>query len=146
MIQSINTIYLNNFDALLKEIQAYKNESNIWKIENGISNCAGNLILHLNGNIQLFIGTILGNTGYVRNRDLEFSDKNISQEKLMEDTMETKKMVEMVLSNLPDSDAEKIYPSDKFEGKTTAFALMYFLAHFNYHLGQINYHRRLLDL
>ncbi|MFN0275176.1 MAG: DUF1572 family protein [Chitinophagales bacterium] len=144
MIQTIKEIYLKNYDSLISEIQQYKNEEDIWKLADGISNSAGNLILHLNGNLNLFIGTVLGNTGYIRDRDREFSDKNVRKEKLLSDSLATKQMIEQVLSLIPETDAEKNYPSDKFADKSTAFALMYFLAHFNYHLGQINYHRRLV--
>ena len=63
----------------------YKNEEDVWKIKEGISNSAGNLTLHLLGNLNHFIGATLGNTGYVRERDKEFSLKNIPRIQLVED-------------------------------------------------------------
>ena len=67
---------------LKEEISLYKDETNLWKVENTISNSAGNLCLHLIGNLKHFIGATLGNTGYVRQRELEFSSKNIPRSEL----------------------------------------------------------------
>jgi len=145
MIIAVREIYLKNFDSLYNEIAGYSNESDLWVIKDDILNSAGNLALHLIGNINFFIGTYLGDTGYVRDRDKEFSDKNVAKQKLLDDIRATKLMVETTLSSYSDADADKIYPIDKFgEGRTISFVLMYLLAHLNYHLGQINYHRRLL--
>ncbi len=55
---------------LKEEIVLYKDETNLWKVENKISNSAGNLCLHLIGNLNHFIGATVGNTGYVRQREL----------------------------------------------------------------------------
>lgn len=145
MIESIKEIYLKNLDALYNEISLYANESDIWEIKNQISNSAGTLTLHLVGNLNFFIGTYLGNTGYERNRDLEFSARHVAKQKLLYDISETKEMVNKTLSAMNPADDLAIYPTDKFgEGRTTGYVLMYLLAHLNYHLGQVNYHRRLI--
>ncbi len=145
MIQSVKEIYLKNLDALHNEISLYTNENDIWTIQNQISNSAGNLALHLIGNLNYFIGTYLGGTGYVRNRDLEFSDKNVPKQKLLDDIKATREMMDTTLSAMRDGSETAIYPSDKFGAeRTNAYILMYLLAHLNYHLGQINYHRRLI--
>lgn len=82
----------------------------------------------------------------MRDRDREFSDKDIPKLQLMNDLNETINMLDVTLSNLSDEALLQVYPTDKFgEGKTNAYILTYLLAHFNYHLGQINYHRRLLS-
>ena len=130
----------------MTEISLYEKEEDIWKIDTGILNSAGNLTLHLMGNLNYFIGTYLGDTGYVRDRDREFADKDIPKLQLMSDLNETINMLDITLSNLTDQDLLQVYPTDKFGvGKTTGYILTYLLAHFNYHLGQINYHRRLLS-
>lgn len=145
MLQSIKEIYLKNLDALYNEINLYENENDIWKIQKQISNSAGNLTLHLIGNLNYFIGTYLGNTGYVRNRDLEFSDKNVPKQKLLADIKSISQIIDTTLSGMDHEAATILYPTDKFgEGRTNEFVLMYLLAHLNYHLGQINYHRRLI--
>lgn len=146
MIQSFKEVYLKNLNSLMTEISLYEKEEDIWKIDTGILNSAGNLTLHLMGNLNYFIGTYLGDTGYVRDRDREFADKDIPKLQLMSDLNETINMLDITLSNLTDQDLLQVYPTDKFGvGKTTGYILTYLLAHFNYHLGQINYHRRLLS-
>ncbi len=146
MIQSFKEVYLKNLNSLMTEISLYEREEDIWKIDTGILNSAGNLTLHLMGNLNYFIGTYLGDTGYVRDRDREFADKDIPKLQLMSDLNETINMLDITLSNLTDQDLLQVYPTDKFGvGKTTGYILTYLLAHFNYHLGQINYHRRLLS-
>ena len=112
---------------LKEEISLYKDETNLWKVENTISNSAGNLCLHLIGNLNHFIGATLGNTGYVRQRELEFSSKN-------------------TLKKLNDADFEVNFPLEKHgQIVKTDYMLFHLLTHLNYHIGQINYHRRLLE-
>ena len=106
---------------------------------------AGNLTLHLIGNLKHFIGATLGNSGYVRHRDLEFSDSGVPRQSLMTGIDETTAVVASTLSRLSEADLEKIYPIEVFgEPLTTEFFLVHLAGHLNWHLGQINYHRRLL--
>ncbi len=145
MVNDIREVYLRNLRSLITEIEAYFNEADIWKLAPGINNCAGNLALHLAGNLNFFIGTYLGNTGYVRDRDREFSDKNIPKANLLQVLENVYAMTDTTLSALNETQLNAPYPTDKFgAGKTTAYVLVYLLGHLTYHLGQINYHRRLL--
>jgi len=111
-----------------------------------ISNSAGNLALHLVGNLNHFIGATLGNSGYVRLRDLEFSLKNVPKTELKIQIDETITMVNSVLNTLTEDDLQKEYKRRVSEDyMTTEFFLVYLTIHLSYHLGQVNYHRRLLD-
>ncbi|SHN70906.1 hypothetical protein SAMN05444395_10651 [Flavobacterium fryxellicola] len=65
------------FKKLKIKIESYKNESTIWEIQKGIANFAGNLCLHLIGNLNTYITPALGKTNCSRNRALEFSLKDI---------------------------------------------------------------------
>lgn len=134
-----------DLDKLKDEISLYNNESDLWLIKNEIKNSAGNLCLHLLGNLNHFIGAVLGNTGYVRNRDFEFSAKNILRKDLINQIEETSQIVKDILSKLSDEDLKKDFPV-KFNDNvlTTQQMLLNIVTHFNYHLGQIDYHRRLL--
>src|SRR2546422_7255337 len=67
----IAAILRRDLSALRREIEAYADERDIWRVAPGISNCAGTLALHLGGNIQFFVGAVLAGTGYVRDRDAE---------------------------------------------------------------------------
>jgi hypothetical protein len=114
-------------------------------VESEIQNSAGTLALHLIGNLKHFIGAQIGFTGYVRNRDREFSDRNISREKLVFEVEETISIVKTVLPTIKDEDFSKEFPLEMYGAKrNTGYIILSLSTHFCYHLGQINYHRRLL--
>ncbi|WP_082129161.1 DinB family protein [Chryseobacterium gallinarum] len=145
--ESLKSLYSRDLNKLKTEIEAYQNEENLWKTDKDIANSAGNLCLHLVGNLNHFIGRVLGNTDYVRQRDLEFSLKNIPKAELVEQVQSTITMVSTVLSGLSEEDLKKEYPLEPLGYKMTAeYFLIHLIGHLNYHLGQINYHRRLLDV
>lgn len=145
-MNTFKKLYLDFLNALSEEISLYKNEENIWKLSGSITNTPGNLCLHLCGNLNHFYGAIIGNTGYVRERDLEFSKKNLSKAELLKEIDETKKMIEKIFDDLKAEDINKIYPEDKFgENVTYGFIFSRLISHLSYHIGQINYHRRLID-
>ncbi|REC56716.1 DinB superfamily protein [Chryseobacterium piscium] len=147
MTESIKSLFTRDLNQLKKEIEAYQNEEAIWKIDKKILNSAGNLSLHLVGNINHFIGSILGNSGYVRNRELEFSLKNIPRTELIEKIEKTIEIVHSSLDQLSEEDLKKEYPIEALGYKmTTEYFLIHLFGHLGYHLGQINYHRRLLDV
>jgi len=143
---SLAELFARDLNRLKKEISSYSDETNLWKTDRGITNSAGNLSLHLAGNLQHFIGAILGNSGYVRKRETEFSDTNIPREQLLEEMNQAMTAIAATLPSLTTDSLEAIYPLQVF-GKpmTTLHFLIHLQGHLNYHLGQINYHRRLID-
>jgi hypothetical protein len=146
VIETLQKIFKRDLEKLKQEIASYRNESNLWKVDNSITNSSGNLCLHLVGNLNTYIGAEIGKTGYVRNRDLEFSLKNIPQVQLMKMIEDTIVIVEDGLSKLNENDLEREYPLLVFKEKTsTGYFLIHLTVHLGYHLGQVNYHRRLLD-
>ena len=147
LIETLLTLFNRDLNRLKSEIELYKNEKNIWLIEKNIANSAGNLCLHLIGNLNWFIGAELGKTNYVRERELEFSTKDVPQTVLIKKIDETIIVVENSLHGLTDEDLKNEYPLLVFDKKTsTEYFLLHLTTHLVYHLGQINYHRRLLDL
>ena len=147
MTESIKSLFTRDLNQLKKEIESYQNEEAIWKIDKDILNSAGNLSLHLVGNINHFIGAILGNSGYVRNRELEFSLKNIPKTELILQIEKTIEVVHSSLDQLSEEDLKKEYPIQALSyPMTTEYFLIHLFGHLNYHLGQINYHRRLLGV
>ena len=146
MIETIKSSLLRDINKLKKEIEAYKNPKNIWAVEKDISNSTGNLCLHLIGNLNQFIGAALGNTGYVRNRDEEFTIKYIPSGELINKINDTISVVNETLNNLKDEELNEEFPILFANQKiSTDSMLINIVTHLNYHLGQINYHRRLLD-
>ncbi|MBK1894707.1 DinB family protein [Chryseobacterium paridis] len=145
--ESLKSLYTRDLSKLKTEIEAYQNEESIWKIDGNILNSSGNLCLHLVGNLSHFIGAILGNSGYIRNRELEFSLKDIPRAELIIQIENTIKIVNSSLDKLTQVDLEKEYPIEPLGYKmSTEYFLIHLIAHLDYHLGQINYHRRLMDL
>lgn len=143
---TIVSLYERDLNKVITEIALYKKEENMWLVEKGIANSAGNLALHLIGNLHTFIGKEIGKTNYVRNRDLEFSQKDVSRASLILELENTILMIKDSLSALTDTDLQADYPFPKFaESSSNEYLLMHLLIHLSYHLGQINYHRRLLD-
>ena len=144
LITELKEIYLRDLGKLEEEINLYQDEAKLWIVKGEIKNSGGNLCLHLAGNLQHFIGAILGETGYLRNRDAEFADKNIPRARLIELIKDTKKVVDETLQQLTEDMLTKEYPLEVLDKKMTAgFFLTHLATHLNYHLGQINYHRRI---
>ena len=142
----ISHLLIRDLNKLKKEIQSYQQEENLWIIDGDIKNCAGNLCLHIVGNLKTYIGANLGGTGYIRQRDLEFSQKNVARETMIQMVDETIAVVDDTLHNLSDEILFAEYPMQVFSEKmTTQFFLTHLSGHLMYHLGQINYHRRLLN-
>lgn len=140
-------LFERDLTRLKVELNLYSDEQIIWQTTGQISNTAGNLTLHLLGNLNTYIGAVLGGTGYVRDRPAEFSLKNIPRESLLEQIDALLIILKTTLSELPDTVLEEEYPLLVFEEKTsTEYLLVHLTTHLTYHLGQINYHRRLLDV
>ena len=138
-------IFERDLKKLSEEINLYKDEDNLWIIKGGISNSAGNLCLHIMGNLNHFIGSTLGHTGYVRHREDEFSLKNIPRQDLVTNINNCVLTIKTTLDKLPEEDLEKDFPLELLGRKVkTEFMLLNLATHLNYHLGQINYHRRLI--
>ncbi len=138
-------LYARDIGRLKAELEQYADEADLWKTSGEISNSAGNLTLHLTGNLKHFFGAVLGGSGFVRDRDGEFSSEGISRADMLADMDATAAVLRSTLEKLTDEDFAKIYPIEVFgHPMTTGFFLTHLTTHFNYHLGQINYHRRLL--
>ena len=146
IVESLKKIFKRDLLRLRKEIASYSSESNLWIIDKEIKNSGGNLCFHLIGNLKHFIGNVLGETGYKRQRELEFSASNIPKVKLIQEIDETIDIVINTLDALMDADLEEEFPIIVFKDKmNVGFFLIHLSTHLSYHLGQINYHRRLLD-
>jgi uncharacterized damage-inducible protein DinB len=147
LIETLKMLFERDLKKLKLEIELYQNEEQLWTTKNGISNSAGNLCLHLIGNLNCYIGATLGKTNYTRNRPLEFSLKAIPISELLAQIDETIVVVNQSLSNITEQELQSEYPILVFETKTSVtYLLVHLTTHLAYHLGQINYHRRLIDL
>ena len=145
LTQDYIDLFKRDLIRLKKEVAAYSNEEDMWTVQNQVTNSAGNLTLHLIGGLNHFVGAILGKSGYERQRDLEFSAKHVAQSDLL---LAIDKCIEVVVSTLASLDEatlEADYPVEVFKKPmSTKKFVLHLYGHLTYHLGQINYHRRLL--
>lgn len=146
MIETLKALFTRDLERLRKEIELYHNEHNLWIIDADITNSGGNLCLHLIGNLNTYIGNEIGKTGYIRDRPLEFSVKDIPQQELLKKIDETILVVNRSLDKLSEEELQNEYPIIVLDKATSyEYFLVHLTTHLGYHLGQINYHRRLLD-
>ena len=135
--------FTKDLDSLAKEVELC-NEETLWMILPGITNSIGNLTQHLIGNLNHFIGATLGETGYVRNRDREFAEAYLTKTEMIAKITETSAMLEQVIGSLTELDLLKKFPYETFGYEmTTGHMITKLTSHLGYHLGQINYMRRI---
>ena len=143
--ETLISFFNRDLENLKTELNSYSYEADLWLTSEHISNSAGNLCLHLLGNLNHFVGAIIGNTGYVRQRDLEFSQKNVPRAQMLNEIDDTMTMLQNVIAHLTQEELDREYPKQVFgEPMRTEYFLIHLCTHLTYHLGQINYHRRLL--
>jgi uncharacterized damage-inducible protein DinB len=146
VIDSLKKLFDRDLDRLKNELSSYKKESNLWEIKKDIKNSGGNLSMHILGNLNYFIGAVLGGNGYVRDRDAEFVIKDVPVSVLLQDIDEVKTTIYNTLEGLSEEELVENYPVNVFGyDMTKLFFLMHLHSHLTYHIGQINYHRRLID-
>ena len=117
LTETLTQLFERDLKRLANEISLYKDESHIWTVQKDISNSAGNLCLHLLGNLNHFIGATLGHTGYVRHRDDEFSLKNIPRQDLLLNISNCLLIVTETLQKLPEEDLAADFPIEVFGKK-----------------------------
>ena len=145
ILTSYTELFERDLNKAIKEVNLYKSEEDLWKTEGDISNSGGNLVLHIIGNLRHFFGSVLGGTDYVRNRELEFNSKNVHREELILGLQLAIKDVKKTLDKMDEAKLDDRFPIDVLRHEmTTGFFIAHLLGHLNYHLGQVNYHRRQL--
>ncbi|MBM3790631.1 MAG: DUF1572 domain-containing protein [Acidobacteria bacterium] len=143
--QYLSAIITRELRALSREIRSFPDDEALWHTPPGAANSAGNLALHLAGNIRHYIGARLGGTGYLRDRAAEFSRSGLSREELARQVEDAIAAVEQHLPALTSEALEADFP-EAVGGNTvrTAEFLLHLVAHLAYHLGQMDYHRRIV--
>lgn len=140
-----SSILLASIDELTREIEA-SSDAMLWTVQGTILNSIGTLGLHLVGNLRHFIGATLGGTGYVRDRATEFAQRDVAKDALLEMIADTRHTVATTLASMREADLEAPFPLETFgAGRTTGYVLVTLIAHLKYHVGQINYARRMQE-
>jgi hypothetical protein len=145
LLQSVAAIFDRDLRALYREVEAYPDERGLWQEVPGISNVAGTLVLHLAGNLQHYVGACMARTGYVRDRPAEFARRNVPRSELLREIEAARSAVKAALSPAVVPDLEAQFP-EPIGGKGVAIGdyLIHLTTHFAYHLGQVDYHRRVV--
>jgi DinB family protein len=145
MQTELAALYRRDLTRVVQQLQAFPEGPALWQLAPGVTNSAGNLVLHLEGNLREFIGRLLGDTPYQRRREQEFAAKNVSAAELIERMEGVVELIPRVVASLSDEVLAAPYPSQVVGGyaSTQQFVLA-LLAHLSYHLGQIDYLRRFL--
>jgi hypothetical protein len=142
---SVRALILRDLDTLARQLDAYPDDATVWVLPPGLPNSTGTLILHLCGNLRHFVGATLGDTGYVRQRDAEFSTRDIDRATLRALLADTRQAVAGTIARL---DAQRVgdrYPLEVLKGHVDVGDWITHLAtHLAYHLGQVDYHRRIV--
>jgi uncharacterized damage-inducible protein DinB len=138
-------IIVRDLRAVQREIEAYPSDAAVWVRPDTIPNSAGTLAIHLAGNLRHFIGATLGHTGYVRDRDAEFSRRDVPRTDILRELDATIADMDAVLPSLTDAQMDAPFPLPVANRQiTTGDLLLHLAVHLTYHLGQIDYHRRLV--
>lgn len=142
---ALRVVILRDMRSLDAQVAAYPDDESLWKLVPGIGNSGGNLALHLAGNLRHFIGAQLGGTGYVRNRDAEFAAKGMTRSEVREIVQAAIAEIDASLDKVDDEVLSRPFPLLIAERRVgTGEFLIHLAAHFTYHLGQLDYHRRIL--
>lgn len=146
MIQNtIRTILTRELYAFRRGVEAYPDDASLWRAVPGIANAGGTLVLHVSGNLRHFIGAVLGGSGYVRDRAAEFSRRGVRRAELLEEIDAAIAAVGRGMDATPDDALGARYP-EQVAGRDvlTRDYLVHLAAHLAYHLGQFDYHRRIV--
>jgi uncharacterized damage-inducible protein DinB len=145
LLESLRFLIVRDLTSLDQQVAAYPDDDSLWITAPGISNSAGNLVLHLTGNLRHFFGATFGKTGYVRDRAAEFATKGLSRDALRREIAAAIGEVESSIGRIDEAQLDRAYPLAIADRKVrTADFLTHLAVHLTYHLGQIDYHRRLL--
>jgi hypothetical protein len=140
---TLATFYERDIRKLVEEINSFKKEENLWKTQGSVKNSAGNLALHIIGGTNFLIGTTLAKTDFVRNRDQEFIRKGVARQAIVTDLEALIPLIKSTLQSI-DLDAEFPIVFDD-ASRTNSYVLIQLALHLNYHLGQVNYIRRIVE-
>lgn len=147
MLESLAQLFERDLDKVIQELRAYPDEQSVWEIQPGVLNSAGTLALHLSGNLMQFIGVDLGGLAYQRDREAEFSRRGVPRAELIAGLQETRRRVGQTLRGLDASRLSEVpvHLPPSFAPDTTVYTfLLHLYGHLNWHLGQVNYLRRIV--
>jgi uncharacterized protein DUF664 len=142
---SIGAILDRDLATLRREVEAYPDERDLWREVPGIANVGGTLVLHLAGNVQHYFGALLASTGYTRDRPAEFARRNVASSELVREIEAARAAVKAACLAVNPAQLAAEFPEviGGFRVQTGDY-LVHLAVHAAYHLGQLDYHRRVV--
>jgi hypothetical protein len=145
IVSAVRAVLLRDLDALAAQIRAYPTDPDLWKTVPGVANPGGTLALHLAGNLRAYVGAELGESGYVRDRDAEFSTRGLSRAEVLARIAAARLDVDQALARLAEPALAQPFPQEVGGARLSiGQMLLHLISHLGYHLGQVDYHRRAL--
>ena len=136
-------LYTRDLTRLIQELRAFPDTASIWKTAPGVTNAAGTLALHLEGGLRHFIGWRLGQIAYKRDRPLEFSARGVERDEIIARLEALRESIPNVIAALTDAQLDTIDPDNGADTPMTVRQwLIHLYGHLNYHVGQVDYLRR----
>jgi hypothetical protein len=145
LLKAVAAILDRDLRALAREVEAYSDEHDLWRLPPGVTNSSGTLALHLAGNVQHYFGANLGDTGYRRDRPAEFADRDVPRPEILRRIEVARAAVRAAANRVDESTLSADFP-EVIGGVrvVTGEFLIHLVSHFSYHLGQLDYHRRIV--
>jgi hypothetical protein len=141
----MNILFERDLTRLIQEIEAFPSDEALWEVREGVTNPAGNLVLHLEGNLREYIGRLLGGVPYHREREREFSTRQLSRAELAARIAEVRSFVPGIVERLTPAALGNAYPQNVLGVElTTHQFVVHLYGHLNWHLGQLDYLRRVV--
>ena len=142
---TIAIFLVRELEGFQRELELFPDDQSLWKTAPGVTNSAGNLALHVAGNVQYYVGTVLGRTHYVRNREDEFSRRSGTRNEVIAEIQAAIRIVRTVVPALPPEEFDRVFPEKVFgrDLRTDRF-LLHLCTHAAYHLAQAGYLRRIV--
>jgi len=145
VVADIRLLFLRELATFRREVELFPDDDTLWRTVPGVTNSAGNLALHIAGNLRHFVGAVLGKTGYVRNRDAEFGTREGSRDMVSKTLAAAEAEVAATFAKLDDAAMAAPFPAPpKGVEVTTQRWLIHLVSHAGFHLGQAGYLRRIL--
>ena len=145
LVTAVAAILDRDLQALAREVSAYPDERALWDTPPGITNSAGTLALHLAGNVRHYFGAPLGRTGYVRDRPTEFASRDVPRTTILAQIEEARAAVRAAAARTTPDRLQEDFPEVVGGVRVvTGEYLIHLVSHFAFHLGQLDYHRRVV--
>ncbi len=145
--KELAALFARDLTRLIQEVSTFSVDQQhlLWEVRPGVSNSVGNLALHLEGNLREYVGRQLGGVAYTRDRPAEFSSKGVLSGQLATRLSEVCELVARVIAGLSPAQMDAVFPENILKApRSTRQVLLHIYGHLSYHLGQIDYLRRLL--